>query len=353
MSEKEVIFNVGVTPSSVSISPNGKFAYVTNANNYEIANGDSVTVLDLKTNLPITTITDLSFNEPYRSAISPDGTKVYVANSGSPSQTQGPTDGTVTIIDTKTNSVTGVITGFDGPSGIVLNKKGTIAYVNNYGAPGGVKSGNGTTISVVDLKTNKIINTITVGLAPAALALSDDNEYLYVINYVDGMPGTGSLTIVKTSDNTVLNTITGLSGPFGIVLSKSKHHWNSNRYAYVTNFGSNDFAPYGTTVSVIDLKKGKIIDNIATGIQPSGIARSPCGKYIYVSNYNALYAKANFQNLTYGQSTISIISTKDNKLVTPTVSIGETASYLTTSPNGTIYATNYVMNVVRAITLSN
>ena len=103
------------------ISPNGKYAYVTNANNYEIANSDSVTVLDLKTSLPITIITDPSFNEPYRSAISPDGTKVYIANSGSPSQSQGLTDGTVTIIDAKTNSVIGVITGFDGPSGIVLN----------------------------------------------------------------------------------------------------------------------------------------------------------------------------------------------------------------------------------------
>ncbi|AYV75896.1 MAG: hypothetical protein Terrestrivirus3_165 [Terrestrivirus sp.] len=352
MTTKEEIFNVGVTPSSVSISPNGKFAYVTNGNNFEIVGSNSVSVLDLKTRLPITTITDPSFNEPYRSAISSDGTKIYVTNSGSPSEKQGPVDGTVTIIDAKTNTVIGVITGFDGPSGIVLNNDNTIAYVNNYGAPGGVKSGNGTTISVVNLQCNQIINTITVALGPAALVLSDDNEYLYVVSYVDGLPGTGILNIIRTNDNTVVDTISGLSGPFGIALSRShKKQKKSNKYAYITNFGSNDFAPYGTTVSVVDLKNKKIIKNITTGIQPSGVVASPCGKFVYVSNYNALYAKANFQNLTYGQSTLSIIRVKDNELIKPTISIGETASYLTTDSNGIVYATNYVMNVVRTITL--
>lgn len=352
MKAREEIFNVGVSPSSITITPNGHYAYVTNANNYAIEGSDSVTVLDLKTGLPLTTIFDKSFNEPYRSAISPDGRYVYVANSGSPSTAQTPTDGAITIIDTTTNKVIRIIIGFDGPSGIVINNKGTVAYVNNYGAPGGLHSGNGKTISVVDLQNNIIINTITVDLAPAALALSDDNRYLYVANYVDGMPGTGTLTIIDTNNNNIVGTVPGLSGPFGIVLSKPTNKCDNyrNRYAYVTNFGSNNFAPYGTSVSVIDLKRKTIIKTINTGIQPAAIAITPNGRYVFVSNYNALYAGPNFQNLTYGESTLSIIRTWDNELVSPTIKIGETASYLAFSPHGSLYATNYVMNVVRALT---
>ena len=120
----------------------------------------------------------------------------------------------------------------------------------------------------------------------------------------------------------------------------------------MTNFGSNNFAPYGTTVSVVDLRRRKIIKNITTGIQPSGIAVSPCGSYAYVSNYNALYAKANFQNLTYGQGSISTIRLRDNKLIAPTISAGQTPSNIAITPSGDrLLVINYVMNVIRSIPL--
>jgi len=110
------IFNTGVNPSSIAISPNGETAYVTNSNNYGIAGNYTVTVLDLITNLPKTTIFDPSFDEPYRMAISKNGKRVYVANSASPSKVGE--EGTVTIIDADTanGTVVGLITGFDGPS---------------------------------------------------------------------------------------------------------------------------------------------------------------------------------------------------------------------------------------------
>ncbi len=172
----------------------------------------------------------------------------------------------------------GTIGGFDGPSGFVITPDGTRAYVNNYGGPGGVGSGNGTTVRVVDLTTNLIIGpAITVGQAPAALAITPDGAFVYSINYVDGNPGTGTVSVIQTSNNTVVATIPGFSGPFGIVITPD------GRYAYVANFGSNNFEPVGTTVSVIDLSINTIVDTIPLGIQPSGIAITPDGKYVYVS----------------------------------------------------------------------
>src|SRR3989338_2590814 len=113
---------VGVNPAVIAITPDNRYGYVANNNNYAIPGQDCVTVLDLRTNLPITTIFDNSFDEPYRITINKAGTKAYVANSGG---------STISIIDIATNTVTGIITGFDGPSGIVI--KGHRAYVNNYG----------------------------------------------------------------------------------------------------------------------------------------------------------------------------------------------------------------------------
>jgi len=343
MSEKYVtseIYNVGVNPSNLAITPNEKYGYVTNSNNYSIAGSDSVTVLNLKKGIKELTIHDESFVEPYRIAIDYLGNYAYVCNSGSPATVNS--EGTVSIIDIETNKVIGIISGFDGPGSIVLSKNR--GYVSNYGASGGVQSGNGRTVSVVDLKNKKIIKNINVDLAPAAMALCPCNNYLYVINYVDGKPKSGALNVINIDTNKVIKRMTGLFGPFGIALTKD------GSYAYITNFGSNDFSPYGSTVSVVDLKNYKIIKNIEVGIQPSGIAIDD--NFVYVSNYNTLYAKANFQNLTPGEGTISIINLKNNKVIAPTISIGQSPSTLTLAhDNKKLYVCKYVQNTVAAICL--
>lgn len=330
--------DVGVTPAGLAITPNNTFAYVANNNNYGIAGQDSVSVLDLTTNTLYTTITDASFNEPYTVTINKTGTKAYVTNSNST---------TVTIIDIPTNTVVGTIGGFDGPSGLVITPDGTTAYVNNYGGPGGVGSGNGTTVRVVNLLTNTIVGApIVVGQAPAALAISPDGAYVYSINYVNGNPGTGTMSVIRTSDNSVIATVSGFSGPFGIALSPD------GTYAYVTNFGSNNFAPFGTSVSVVNLKTYAIVDTVNVGIQPSGVALTPDGRYGLVSNYNTLYAGAGFTNLTAGQGTINIIDTATNTVIPPVIAVGQSPDAIAVSSDGQFaYVTNYTSNTVSVIAL--
>ena len=152
---------VGDAPNGIAITPDNRFAYVANNNNDGLVNGNTVSVLNLENNSVAEVITDVSFNEPYTVTINAEGTKAYITNSAG---------STVTIIDIATNTVSGVITGFDGPSGFVITPDGTTAYVNNYGAAGGVGSGNSTTVSIVDLETNTIVGAIKVDRAPAGLA---------------------------------------------------------------------------------------------------------------------------------------------------------------------------------------
>lgn len=331
---------VGVTPTGIAITPDSHTAYIANNNNYGIEGQDSVSVLDLKHNLLAKTINHSSFNQPYTITLGITSAKAYVTNSNST---------TITIINTKKNTVCGIIDGFDGPSGMVITPAGNRAYVNNYGGPEGVGSGNGTTVRVVNLDNNTIIGTpITVGLAPAALAISPDGAFVYVINYQDGNPGTGTMSIIQTSTNTVIATIPGFSGPFAIAITPDGGH------AYVTNFGSNNFAPFGTTVSIVDLFTNQIADTVTLGIQPSGVSIAPHNCYAYVTNYNTLYAVGapQFEDLTPGQGTVNIIDIKNHEVISPTIVVDQAPANIAIAPNGKhAYVSNYISNTVSVIKL--
>ncbi|MDR3623626.1 MAG: YncE family protein [Chlamydiales bacterium] len=322
---------VGDTPEGIAVTPDSLFAYVANGGS------NSVSVLNLTYNVLEQTINDISFNAPYTVTINSAGTKAYVTNSNGT---------TVSIIDLATNIVTGKIDGFDGPSGLVITPDDAYAYVNNYGS--GRESGDGTTVRLVDLNTNAIIGApITVGLAPAAMAITPDGAYVYVVSYVDGNLGTGTISIIKTSDNSVrLNAITGFSGPFAIAITPN------GKYAYITNFGSNNFSPVGTTVSVVALDSNTIVATITLGIQPAGVAITPDNSFAYVSNYSTLYDGPDFTDLVSGQGTVNIIDIQTNTVIAPIIGVGFSPGAITISPNGQFaYVSNYTSNTVSIIAL--
>lgn len=333
--------NTGVNPAGIGITPNNRFAYVVNNNNYGIAGQDSVTVLRLSDNQPIKTIQNPFFNEPYTITIDRLGNRAYVTNSNST---------TVAIIDLITDTVSGIITGFDGPSGLAISHDGTRAYVNNYGGPGGLGSGNGSSIDVVDLINDVIVGPpILVDQAPAALAITPDGSRLYVANYVDGNPGTGTVQAIQTSNNSVTDTITGFSGPFDIAIT------SDGARAYVTNFGSNNFYPFGTTVGVIDLNANSLIDTIHLhSIQPSSIAITPDNRYAYVTNYNTLYSDPSFSELIAGAGTVNIIDLSTNDVIVPTIEVDQSPAGIAISSDGRYaYVTNYTSNTVNVIALAS
>lgn len=329
---------VGLNPNGIAITPNGRYAYVANNNNNSVPGGDTVSVIDIATNAVVTTIALPALGEPYTVTINAAGTKAYVTNSNST---------TISIIDIATNTIIGTITGFDGPSGMVIMPDGLTAYVNNYGAGFPDPSGSATTVRVVDLTTDTIVGpAITVGIAPAALAIAPDGAFVYSANYAcsDNVLGAGTVSVIRTSDNTVVATIPGFSGPFDIAITPDGKH------AYVTNFGSNNFEPVGTTVSVIDLSTNTISATIPVGIQPSGVAITPDGKYVYVTNYHTLYLGPSFTNLTAFQGTVTVIKTADNKAFSRVINVGLSPAKVAITPDGNYaYVTNYTSNNVSVI----
>ena len=172
----------------MAVTPNGRYAYVTN---YDGATGTTVSVID--TALAVTdpanavTATVTAGPVPYGVAVTPNGRYAYVTNYS---------DGTVSVIDTATNSVTGdPISGFDGPVGVAFSPNGRHAYVTNYG-----ESIAGTTVSVIDTAlavtdpANAVTGTtITVGSAPSGVAFTPDGRYAYVTNQ-----GGGTVSVLTT-----------------------------------------------------------------------------------------------------------------------------------------------------------
>ena len=330
--------NTGVNPAGIAISPNNRTAFVANNNDFGISDQNTVSVLNLQNNTAAQTISDPSFDQPFTITLNKSGSLAFVTNSNG---------STISVIDTRTNQVTNVIDGFDGPSGMVITPNGKIAYVINYGSGSG--SGRGDTVSMVNLQTNMIAgDPITIGQAPSAIAISPDGKFVYVTNYVDGDTGTGTLSVIRTSDNTVVSTITGFSGPFAIAVTPN------GKQAFVTNFGSNNFDPIGNTVSVVDLSSRMITKNITVGLQPSGIAITPNGDFALVTNFNTfdVMQNANTSDLVGGQGTVNIIDTHSKKVLPTTIVVGQSPDAIAISSNGKFaYVTNYTSNTVSVIQL--
>lgn len=318
---------VGQTPSDVAITPDSRFVYVANNNNNNVPGGSTVSVIDVATQTVVTTISDPSFNAPYTVTINPAGTKAYVTNSGST---------TISIIDIATNTVTGVINGFFGPSDMVITPDGNTGYVSNYVGAGS------NTVTVVNLQNNTIIGSpIVVGNLVATLGITPDGAFVYAASYIDGLTD-GTVSVIRTSDNTVIATINGFFGPYTIAIT------SDGKFAYVTNFGSNNFTPIGTTMSVIDLSTNTIVDTITLGVQPAGAALTPDGKLIYATNYN------DQSGVPTGQGTVNVVDVATNTVTPVLIAVGQGPGSIAITPNGQYaYVANYITNNVSVIALQS
>ncbi|MGB9941091.1 PKD domain-containing protein [Methanosarcina sp.] len=96
-------------------------------------------------------------------------------------------------------------------------------------------------------------------------------------------------------------------------------------FAYITNINSN-------TVSVIDTATNTVTDTVNVGYGPQGVAVTPDGTKVYVTNPGNGYQ--------YPDSTVSVIDTATNT-VTKTVSVGVHPIRVAVTPDGTkVYVTN-------------
>ena len=160
---------VGLGPSGVSFSPDGKLVLVANRA------GGTVSVLTVsgKTLTPAGTI---DFGNPKSGpshvAFLPDGKRALVTRDGDHRVSLLTVDGSK-VEDTKKYMVGGI-----RPYSLAISSKGDVAVFGNQG--GG--QGDDDVINVVDLKKDppRIVDTISVGQTPEGVGMSLDGAYVAV-----------------------------------------------------------------------------------------------------------------------------------------------------------------------------
>jgi YVTN family beta-propeller protein len=158
-------------------------------------------VISTATDSVTATVNHASFYEPYAVAVSPDGSRAWVANKKGASST-----GSVTVIDTATNTVSGTVddTCFSSPEGIVATA--STVYVVNRETD---------TVCTIDSTSLAVVDEIAVGSEPRFAVATPDGKTLYVAN------GGGSVSKIDTETDVVTTLqIPGANSTYGIAISQ-------------------------------------------------------------------------------------------------------------------------------------
>lgn len=191
---------VGVQPLAVAFAPNGSEAFVVNAG--DGSSPGTVSVIDVASSSVVSTIpTGLN---PDGIAVTPDGSTVLVSNYG-----DGTHAGWISVIDVATKALLQTISGVGvGPQAIRVTPDGTRALVTNGGSG---------TVSIIDLATKKVANTIVVGGQPWSLAVLPNGSQAWAT--IDGL------------DSNVSGTVATIDIPSATWSPTVSRVWGADRYA--------------------------------------------------------------------------------------------------------------------------
>lgn len=207
---------------------------------------------------------------PQGFARTPDGSYLYVVNGES---------GTVSVVDLRINKVVNRLTVRDTPRWIVSSPKGDRIYVSNvYSNRNEPWHGS---ISIIDARQQAVAKEEITGVnCPEGLALSADGNRLYVTSQCGH--GQDPLFVIDTSDYHKLAEIPGFAVGNAVTLSKD------GGKAYVTraNFAWDDpvTGKTGAPLSIVDTATNSIIKTIILQVSAAGLAVTPDGKYVLATS---------------------------------------------------------------------
>jgi YVTN family beta-propeller protein len=284
-----------------------------------IGNGSAtktVHALNTSTNVGTSMTTGTIGAEPNDMAVTPEGTRVVVAE-GASNQVQiitvasdtiaktvaipkvgstnsrpdavamAPTGSTAYVVDGANNLVypvtipsgalgTGIAVGAQGdPGAIIVTPDGKEVYVANYPAH---------SVSAISTSSNTVSATMTIGAgttgAPSALAVTPSSAHVFVADEANGQ-----VDDIATASNTVVSTIT-----VGSMIDPNHPGGGNPNTLAVTPEGSKLYAASYAAGSVADIATSNdtVTSTIAlpgTGPRPNALALTPNGCQLYVHDY--------------------------------------------------------------------
>jgi len=232
----------GEGPASVAITPDGKYAYVTDVF------GKSVTVIETGLRRKVTTIEEIG-SQPFGIAITPDGKYVYVTDSGSDE---------VAVISTATKKLVKAIPVGAKPTGVAIAPSGKFAYVTN---------------SVDD--DVEAINTETMTVTGLPIEVGDEPMG---IEFTPG--GTAYVVDRLGKEVSAINTATRKVTPIPLGAKSEKP-----RGITISPDGTKAFVvdPEAKLVSVISTVTNKVTGEVEVEGKPQEVAFAANGKTVYVT----------------------------------------------------------------------
>jgi YVTN family beta-propeller protein len=189
--QTETDINVGLFPTALAVSPDGSQLWVADTGPQTSASSPSgIDVIDTATD---TAKLRLS-GQPSKVAFSPDGSKVYVVTN----------DGLVTysVADQRVIGFTG---GIGIAHGIAVSPDGKTLYVTDS---------TGSSVKVIDARTGRVTGSISVGDTPWDDVISSNGSTLYVANM-----NSDSVSVISTATGKVTDTISITGDPDTLALT--------------------------------------------------------------------------------------------------------------------------------------
>ncbi len=238
-----------------SLLGGGPYLYVSDED------GNSVAVIDVRAESVVASMAP--GRRPRGVRVSPDGSTLIVAVSGSPKGGPGvdesklpPADHRrdgIALMDLTRRVLRKTLAGGIDPENFDVSLDGKTIYVANEDAA---------TVTVLDVVSGKPVATIPVGREPEGVRISPDSDEVYVTNEVDG-----TMSVIATDSRVVIATIGVGKRPRSVTFSLD------GSKAYVAN-------EEGSSVSVIDMdnRRVKTHDHAHRPERaPMGTALSPDG----------------------------------------------------------------------------
>ncbi len=230
-------------PTGIAVSPNGKTAYAV------LDNNDTLTKIDLTAATPVKGAEIRVGNVPHSVVISPDGKTAYVSNE----------------------------------AGRIATAKDFQQYSNGTPVVAAFPTGSTSTgtVSVVDLASFTVTNTISTGLHPTGMAFWG-NMLLVANTYSD------SLTMINRGTGQVVQTLDlglpiGVPGKAGAAYGAGPNSIAvdaTNNLAYVALYNAN-------AIAVVNLNNGgssPMVGMIPVGYAPSSVALDVLNGVLVVAN---------------------------------------------------------------------
>jgi YVTN family beta-propeller protein len=224
--------SVGDHPGHVVVDAEGRYAFVT------LASANAVAVVDLATGKVTETIATGRY--PHGLRVSPDGREVYVANVK---------DGSISVLDTATFAETARIRVGRAPVQVGFTPDGSRVYVS-------LRDEN--RVGVIDPRTRKVLARVDVGSRPIQVHATPDGRFIYVANQGTEAKPSDTVSVIDVATGAVVDTIRTGRGAHGVAVSED------GRNVFVTNIVDG-------TISVIDAETRTVSRGFTVGKGPNGV----------------------------------------------------------------------------------